>query len=187
MSYFLPVYFIPVDRDEVPLRCETWSDVEPLIALRHSKKDSTNLYVSTSRNWWHEDALGQICRGVKVAGLEFISEEIVLLEATQIQDAIDGLENILSLVQEGVPDLGEYEVDHGSVWWLKRASDTREFTKEEFVKAFELSAPVIDAKVEAEMGFGALVGFYTYLKSLKQSLQEAQGQNKLWLYVQPKP
>lgn len=182
MGYSIPVCYFPVDKAELPEKLENWLSVEKVLLARWEKPEESSFRCTASRNWWHQDALDQISKGLSIKGLEFVLSEVACLSGSELETASAGLEIILHEIADGLPFLGDHEVDHGSVWWMRQHED-----EGSFAKAFEKAQPTFDASASKDTGFEATVAFCSFIKSLKAAASEALSQHKYLLYVQPQP
>jgi len=182
MGHSIPVFFFPIEKSELPEELESWWSVEPILSSRWEKRVEFGIRSTTSRNWWHQDALNQICKGLGVEGLEFILSEVVCLCEQELEVASAALEKIVHQLAGGLPSLGNHEVEHGAVWWMRQYE-----SEGSFEEAFGKAQPTYDASASKDIGFEATVAFCSFIKSLQQAVIEALDQDKCLLYFQPQP
>jgi hypothetical protein len=182
MSHWISVFFFPVEKSELPKELESWQSIEPILSSRWEKRAEFGIRSTTSRNWWHQDALDQICKGLGIVGLEFILSEVACLCEQELEIASVALERIARQIAHGLPPLGEHEVESGAVWWMRQYQSDGSFKE-----AFEKARPTYDASVSKDVGFEATVAFCSFVKSLQQTAIEAIEQDKCLLYIQPQP
>jgi hypothetical protein len=189
VSYCISVILLPVDRSELPTQLESWHDVWQLLNERYKHRDELGWHDSVSRNWWHQDALNQICRGLGIKGLGFIYEEIVCLDRAELELAAAALDTVSDSIKYGIPDLGDAEIEHGAIWHLRHTYSDGEYRlvhTETFERAFR-TAKLSDAENYGQTGFKALVSFYAYVKLFRQVVKNTITEDKSLLYVKPQP
>jgi hypothetical protein len=182
MGYWIPVCYFSIDRSDVPRELENWLSVETIISARWERPDDSSFRFTTSRNWWHQDALDQICKGLGVEGLEFIHSEVACLCGQELQTASAALDRVIQQITAGLPPLGDHEVEHGSVWWMRQYE-----SEGSFKDVFEKARPTFKASASKDVGFEATVAFCSFVKSLRAAVGEAIDEGKCLLYVQPQP
>jgi hypothetical protein len=190
MGYSIPVIFFSVDKSELPAELESWLDVISLLGEHDTRRDELGWHESVSRNWWHQDALDKICRGLGIEGLNFITIEVSCLDAVELETAATALDTVIDSVRSGIPELGDVEPDPGTIWWLRHntCSDGRHelVSPETFARAFEV-AQESDAVNYGGGGYAGLVSFYAFVKLLRQVIRSTMADGKYLLYVQPQP
>ena len=176
MSDYIPVFFFAVKESQVPAKLDTWLDAELVLSERWEQRQRFGLRESLSRNWWHQNALDSICKGLSIKGLEFVRSEIACLCDQELAAAAGALDTLMDELADGVPDLGPFE--HIDVVCLRhpRHSD-----------ALNQSRPTYKMNIYTDIGFEAAVGFYSFVKSLRAAIDEAKAQNGCLLYVHPQP
>jgi hypothetical protein len=140
--------------------------------------------------WWYQHALGLICQGLAVEGLEFVDTEIACLDGEKLETAFKALEQILQTVRDGIPYLEQDRDGKDSLWYLHTYWDDGErktYTTEIVRKAFDESQALYDIDVEQEFGYESIVGFFSFLKSLQATMSECLNQAMCLLYIQPQP
>jgi hypothetical protein len=176
MSHYIPVFFFRVDESRVPEHLETWEDAMSLLGNRLESNCQSGLRESISRNWWHQNALNLICRGLQIDGLGFVDSEIACLRGDDLQAASEALDVVLSSIADGIPDLGRFE--HTDIDGLRLPEHRR---------AIKQAKPSTKVSVDADWGFEAAVGFYSFVKSLREAIREAIAESQCLLYVQIQP
>jgi hypothetical protein len=169
----MPVFFFPVPKSQVPPVLATWEDIIPLMEEPLKNPHQFGLRESQSRNYWHQYDLDLLCKGLQIGGLEFINSKIVCLCDEELEKAARAIDEVLNRVADGIPDLGSFE-----------DSDIEGLRIPEHKKAIEQAKPEYEIRVNADWGFKAAVGFYSFVKSLQKTIQEAISGNQCLLYVQ---
>jgi hypothetical protein len=190
MSHSIPVFFFLLDCSEAPSRLESWSDAEQLIGSHYSRQDDQAIWSSVSRNWWHQDAVAKISQKLNIAHLEFTMSEVALLQVDELETAAESLDSLLSSFAGGVPDLGPIDSNDGTLWWLARGiedNEVIELSSQDVQVAFQEARASRSVDEGSVVGYRSLVGFFSFLKSLRQALGEAMDGRKCLLYVRPQP
>jgi hypothetical protein len=190
MSHRIPVFFLPIEQEQVPENLKDWHSAMNVLDERLERRADYGLRTSTSRNWWYQHALGLICTGLAIEGLGFVDAEIACLDRKELEAAANALDRVLREIRDGIPHLGPEIDEEGSIWWLHYYWDEgryKEYSTETMRKAFDESEAAHDIDVDADVGYASVVGFYSFLKSLQAALNEALSQDKSLLYVQPQP
>jgi hypothetical protein len=190
MGHTIPVFFIPIRRENIPDKLETWHDAELIISdlVENHLRDS--FWVSSSRNWWHQDATVKICQHLGIPGLEFTLCEVSVLYNDEIQIAIRALNALLVYMSSGYLDLGPITENDGtlSVFTKEMVNNkVLKITKKYRQKAFDEAKATNDVDEGSAQGHQALVGYYSFLKSLHQAILIADEEKKCLLYVMPQP
>ena len=189
MCYSIPVFFFPISNDELPVELKDWHSAENLLSKKWESREQNGLRTSTSRNWWHQHAISLICKHLQIDGLEFLHKEIICLDAKQMEAGIQALGKLLDSCQSGIPQLTPEMEKEGSIWFLRNyyeGNKDRKFSAKQIEKAYAESRVVAQVN-GADTGYDSLVDFFSFLKSLRASLQECLSQNRKLLYVQPQP
>ena len=191
MSNYIPVFFMPIMRDELPESLESWHSAMDLIGNRLENRVEYGLRSSTSRNWWYQHALGLVCNGLSIRGLEFLDVEIVCLDRESLEAASNAVKKVLHEIRNGIPYLGS-EIDKvGSIWWLHyywEEGEYKEYSPESIRRAHDEAEVSYDLRIDTDVGYESVVGFfYSFQKSLQASINEALSQAKWLLYVSPQP
>ena len=84
MGHEIPIFFAPIEKTQSPNQLNRWVDAAELLNELLSAREENEVYIITSRNWWHLYTLRLFCDELKIAGLEFASVEIVLLETESL-------------------------------------------------------------------------------------------------------
>ena len=177
MSHFGPVMIFLIDPSEVPSQLSSWEDAASLISARWDrweKGEDADFVTSASRNWWHQHLLALLRRTFAIEGLEFTVREVSCLEKEEIRVAAQGLDELFRLVEAGrlleKPDIyGDEYLD---------------IFREDSVAAFHQARAMSEIK-PYDAGFGAVVSFFAFLKSLRSVLLQAYRLDRPLLYVMP--
>ena len=176
MSHNIPVYFFRVGKSQVLKKLVTWEDALPLLEKSLGNNRLFGLRESVSRNWWHQNALSLIGRGLHVNGLEFVNAEVACLCEDTLYAAFEALGIVLSSTADGIPNLGRFE-----------HTDIERLPSDEHRKAFSQAKPSSNIKVAADWGFEATVSFFSFIKSLHEATREAIEEGQCLIYVQMQP
>lgn len=190
MSHSIPVFFFPISDDELPDRLDNWHSAELLLSEKWDNREQNALLTSKSRNWWHQHAISLICRHLQIDGLEFLQREIACLDMKQIQVGVSAIDEFLISCQRGIPELPSEMEKEGSIWFLRNyfeGNKVKMFSASQIEKAHSESCVVHEIKGLADSGYDSLVEFFSFLKSIRATLQECLSQNNKLLYVQPQP
>ncbi len=190
MGHSIPVFFIPLDRDAIPLGLKDWHSAESILGELWEKRFSVGLRKTVSRNWWHQDALGIICRNFGISGLEFINSEIVCLDSRELEIAAEALDRVLEKIADGIPKLDAADEKNGSIWGLRHYHDKgkiKRFSRERLRQAFVQAQPSYDVDEGGALGYDTVVGFFSFIKTFRAAVGDALSQKKCLLYVQPQP
>lgn len=173
MSHYIPVFFFPVKEAEIPQQLSGWEDALSLIGKRFENRRKSGLRESVSRNWWHQYTLDLICKGLQIDGLEFIRSEIVCLHVNELKAALKALDTVLNKVADDIPNLGPFE-----------DTDIEGLRIPKHKKAVKRAKSSYKINVKTDWGFNATVGFYSFVKSLREAMLEAIAKKQCLLYVQ---
>jgi hypothetical protein len=188
MSYFIPIAFLPVDTNEIPENPNDWISIRELLEKKSDDFEASGLRTSSSRNSWHQQAIEIICEHLQIDELSFIQDEIAWLSEEQIQTALHAIEKFFAVCQNGIPQLAPEMEKEPSIWSLRYYYDekhnVKSFSAEQIRRAFSESEAVYENKDVAEIGYNAVVTFFSFLKAIQATLQECLKLKKYFLYVQ---
>jgi hypothetical protein len=189
MSHHIPVFFCPVAEADIPQPLTLWTDAQDILGERLESPVETGVRSTVSHSWWHQYILDDICRGLKIGGLEFITVEVACLDRTHLEEADRALDKVLGRILDGVPDLGpDIERDRGTLWWLRQVPGVgSRFSADDYRRALETAQAVYDQEIGREDGFDALVSFFSFIKTLRAAIDDCLSQDKYLLYIQPQP
>jgi hypothetical protein len=189
MSHYIPVFFFPISNDELPVELKDWNSVEDLLSSKWENREQNGLRTSTSRNWWLQYATCLISEQLKIDGLDFLQKEIACLDKQQIETSIKAVDKLLAFCKSGFPEFAQEIEEEAAIWYLRNyyeGGKIKKFSVEQIEKAYTESRAVTEVYAEDD-GYNSLVDFFSFLKSLRASLQECLIRNKKLLYVQPQP
>jgi hypothetical protein len=106
MSHHIPVFFLPIEPEQVPKDLHDWHSVLNALGVRLERRTEYGGRTSVSRNWWHQHALGLICKGLAIEGLGFVETEVACLDRKELEIAAAALDRVLDKIKAGIPDLG---------------------------------------------------------------------------------
>jgi hypothetical protein len=190
MGYSIPVFFMPIARSELPPTLKSWHTVEPLLGELYPKAAATGLRESVSRNWWHQAALEHICQVLGIPGLDFVQLEIACLCGEELAAAARALDQVLNELSDGLPYLGSKAEETAEIELLRGNWGPEGFDYYASItlrNAFAKAEPSFRVDARVDYGLEAVVGFFSFVKSLRAALGEALSQEKCLLYVQPQP
>jgi hypothetical protein len=183
MSHYIPVFYFPIERAELPDNLDDSESALDLIATRWESPAESRLRSTTSRNWWHQQVLLELSNGLAVEGLEFVTSQVTCLDATELVRADQALGTLLETIGHGIPDLGEHEPEHGGLWWIRQYTGN----DEAFAAVLHTAQPSLDASSSKDGGLEAVEAFCSFVKSLREAMGDALAQGKCLLYVQLQP
>ena len=190
MSHYIPVFYFPIERKEIPENRNDWDSAMNILRERLEKRDKYTLWECTSRNWWVQHALLLICQGLGIEGFEFIDTEITYLGNKELETASNALQKVLCEIRNGIPRLGPETDEEGSIWYLRHYRDKgkdKEFSIETMKKAFSESEVIYKIDIFPDTGYKSVVGFYSFIKSLQAAVNEAICQDMSLMYFQIQP
>jgi hypothetical protein len=176
MGHYLPVFFFPIEKWQVPVAITSLQDALSLVQVRRENRGKFGLRESLSRNWWHQHLLGTLCEGLQINGLEFIHSEIACLCDDELNRASIALDEVLSRVADGIPNLSSLEDVY-----------IQDLRLPKYKEALEQAKPALKINVDTDVGLEAIIGFYSFVKSLQEAAREAILAKQCLLYVQIQP
>jgi hypothetical protein len=190
MGHSIPVFYVPLEQDAIPKNLNDWHSAESILGDLWEKRLSVGLRQTVSRNSWHQDALGTICRNLGISGLEFINLEIAALDSEELKIAAKALDKVLEKIADGIPKLDALDEKNGSIWTVRHYNDGKKFrriSREKMKQAFGLAKASYDVDEGGALGFKTVVGFSSYIKTFRAAVDDALNQKKYLLIVQPQP
>jgi hypothetical protein len=190
MSHYIPVFFFPIDDHEIPKPLDRWNTVSDLIGERYEKHEEYGMREVSSRNWWFQETLHLLCSGLNIPNLDFILLEVVCLDEHQLQEAKDGLNDLLERIRFDIPDLGSDIEGNNCIWYLRnyyKKGKKKRYTSKEMKKPFVDSEPKLKINNFTDDDYQSKVDFYSFIKSLNSCVEECLSSGKKLLYVQPQP
>ena len=177
MGHYIPVFFFPYPPENLPNHTLDQDWVEETIVELYKQNE---MWLATSRKWWHLDALVGISKGLGLEGLEFLLEEtLAVLDETRLTPALQTLEIILETIRD--PANIPYPVDWDYDWAIERLLDER------CKDAFAYAKVMKENDAPADFGFEACVSFYSFVKTLHHVMRLCleHGQVMIWYIPQP--
>ena len=174
MGHYSPVFFFLIDKQKLP---------QDLHSLDEANLDKIwdeahyGIWTVTSRNWSYQFALHLICEELKIFGLEFIVSESACLDDQGLKAASTAIEKLLLEIAGRIPTLSNNR-NKDPIWWLHETPFGEKFSSDVYRRAFseaQISYDVDDSNAD---GYGSVVGFYSFLKSLQNALLEAIDTNR---------
>jgi hypothetical protein len=187
MGHSIPVFLIPITKDEVPIKLEHWNDAEKLISKKYENKIENKLYSITSRNWWVQHALSLICNDIRITGLEFIMKEIIFISGEELIEAGQAFEKLLKLISNGIPKLKSDSEKEGSIWGLRKyfiKGKEGTYSNRDINSAYIKAIIVPDLHV-SDSGYQSVVDFFSSIKTYHNMVNYCIQNNKGLLIVQP--
>ena len=185
MGHAIPVFFLPIGKRERPRKLSKWNDATNILNRYYKEGDKVGFRMATSRNWWLEAILDDVSKALGISGLEFIVQEIALLDTEKLKEA----QSAIQILTENLTS-GKIEIDTeiiNKIWGFH--ADMAE-TKHNllFHKAFQEAKPFYDSYVtDSFSSYIGVVDFFSFIKTLDAIIVETLENNKYLLIVQPQP
>jgi hypothetical protein len=190
MSQLVQIFLVPIDVAELAEITDDWHSAIPILDKRFGAPSAHGMRTAASRNGWHVHALRLISSHIGEGGLGFVNWRIACLREADLDSAGSALDKVLATVSSGIPNLGDEQEKNGTIWWLRRYIDkqrkTRKFSDAAFRRAFAQAQPAHEIWSK-DIGFEALVDFYSFIKSFRAAIAECLNKSKHLLYVVPGP
>jgi hypothetical protein len=181
MGLELPIFFIPVDPGD-----RAWSreDAEQLIGDAYdTEREKTGVRSSASRGGWHLRNVRQAASTLKLSALDFLERDLARLDTGEIAQAIQALSAILAEASSGASDLATTCTAAANEFFVQiQRADTDANPKEAYARAFLEAQPTYDVEWSGDAGYGAIVGYFAFLKTLLVCLVECLNSGKHLLY-----
>jgi hypothetical protein len=165
-------FFAPVAAEETPQDLDA---AYGIIGDRYGRKEETGLRTSLSRNGWHLTTLTDAASRNGSSALDFLKEDFALLDPRQAADALGALASVLAEAAEGLEALATTasEAASESLLAISLDQDPAELeTRRLMQKAYREAVPSYDVEWTGDAGYGALDGYFAFLKSLAACLLE---------------
>ena len=104
MGYSIPVMFTICDDTVVPLKVDSWHDVQPLLSMAGTGATGFPVHTATGTNWGQIDAIRQVRDRDCLRGLEFLDLEVAVLSGDALQIASDSLRTVLEVYEPGTSE-----------------------------------------------------------------------------------
>lgn len=190
------VMLVPCDVGP-PSRFADWHDAYPILVAAAEAPggfpalhDRGRVWELMSRNFWCQWMIVDAARACGIDTLDFLREEVTLLDAAALGQARTGLAGLLAGLDE--------EFDIRAVPWLAHVVDTRghdDHLVPEPVRSAPESMLLAAARQVARparnlrctsIGLASLVDFFRFVLSLQEAVQRALAEGECLLYVQPR-
>ncbi|MEM0980821.1 MAG: hypothetical protein AAGH78_11170 [Cyanobacteria bacterium P01_H01_bin.58] len=177
MGHNLPVYFFHIDKQKLP---QDSHDIHAIESLEiWGECDKHRIWKVTSRNWSYPFGLHAICEELEISGLGFVVSEFACLDNQAAREALAAAEQLLLEILNEIPTLSNNQRED-QIWWLHKTRYGEKFSSDIFRQAFdeaEVSYDIDDGKYK-----NSVVGFYSFLKSLREAMFEAISTDRLFVY-----
>jgi hypothetical protein len=185
MSHVIPVFFIPVKKDEIPGQLHDWQDVNDLLNKYYEQRHTYGVRISSSRNWWFEKIFHDSAETLGVQNLDFILDEITLLDAEDLQKTKQALVLFVASFSKDKFPLSLEETN--KIWSFRREVDFATI-KQMFKKAVNESKPFYECyAVDGADTYEGLFDFFSFVKMLQSAIVDALENEKCLLIVRPQP
>lgn len=177
MGHNSPVYFFHINRQKLPQSLHDIHAIESLEVWGDRAKHG--IWEITSRNWSYPFGLHAICEELEISGLDFVVSEFAYLDDQALKEAAAAVEQLLLEISDEIPTLFNDE-RKDPIWWLHQTSFGEKFPPDVFRRAFaeaEISYDIDDGKYR-----NSVVGFYSFLKSLRKAMLEAISTDRVFVY-----
>lgn len=177
MGHNSPIYFFHIDKQKLP---QDLYDIHGIESLEiWGECDNNEIWEVTSRNWSYPFGLHAICEELEISGLGFFVSEFAYLDCQATKEALAAAEQLLLEILNGIPILSNTERGD-PIWWLHETCYGEKFSSDIFRQAFdeaEVSYDIDDGKYK-----NSIVGFYSFLKSLRKAMREAISTDRVFVY-----
>ncbi len=188
MSYWLSIYFMPVEPDPHLATFKSWNDAFSFFSSDRMvdwHNDGT-LRESISTNWYYLGVVQDICKYYQECGLDFLKLEVAYLERADIELAQASLNTVIKETLAGFKDLPQHYQESGGICYLQHKCQAdllkkNRITTEQYAKMFEKILP--DQRIEDD----GIEGFICFLKALFSTFTECLQNGKHFLYIKPRP
>jgi hypothetical protein len=165
-------FFCPVAAEEAP---QDRNAAYGIVGDRYGRKEETGLRTSVSRNGWHLASLTDAAGRNGSSALDFLKEDFALLDIRQAAAALGALASILADAAEGLEALATTASEAASEALLAISLDQdpeQLETRRLMQAAYREAMPSYDVEWTGDAGYGALDGYFAFLKSLAACLLE---------------
>lgn len=182
MGHHTPVCFFHIDKQKLPQDLHIIHTAESSEIWDDGAK--YGIWKVTSRNWSYQFGLHAICEELGVLELDFVVAEFAYLYDKDLKAAAAAVEQLLSKISDEIPTLSNSE-NKDPIWWLHETPFGEKFSPDAFRKAFAEAEASYDVDFEFK-GHGGyedrVIGFYSFLKSLRKALLEAISTDRVFVY-----
>jgi hypothetical protein len=179
MGHNIPTFFFPVHKDD--LKGSEFSEkfVQEVLGEKYETRFDEGVREVSSRNWWYQETALELAKQLDISGLNFLLEELLLLDKPSLSQAADSLAQLISEISSTIPVFSEYEQEE--------YSGIKELRKVDCSLAYERSSPAYEVNPSVDSGFEAVVGFYSFLKSMRAAIYSALEKDQYLIYYRPQP
>ena len=179
MGHNIPTFFFPVNEKDLNGSDLTEDFVQNLLGVKFESRYDEGIREVTSRNWWYQETVLELAKRLKISGLEFLSQELIVLEKPKLSHTIVSLNQLLSKISGSIPVFSDQQNEEYAGIAELRSVDCS--------LAFQRSTPDIVINPSVDSGFEAVVGFYSFLKSIIAAINNALERDLLLIYYRPQP
>ena len=179
MGHNIPTFFFPVNEKDLNGSDLTEDIVQNLLGDKFESRYDEGIREVTSRNWWYQEMVLELAKSLKISGLEFLSEELLVLDKPKLLQTFGSLDQLLSKISSSIPVFSEQQNEEYAGIAELRSVDCS--------LAFQRSTPDIVINPSVDSGFEAVEGFYSFLKSIIAAINNALERDFLLIYYRPQP
>lgn len=175
-------FFVPVTREDAPQNLDAARSV---VGDRYDRKEETGLRTSVSRNGWHLASLTDAAAAKGSTALNFLKEDLALLDLRETAEALGVLAEVLADAAQGLEALATTASEAASETLLAISldQDPAELETRGLMRvAYREAAPSYSVEWTGDAGYGALDGYFAFLKSLAACLLESLQRGHLLLF-----
>jgi len=181
MGFYVPIFFVEINCSDLPSRIDSWEDIRDILEDIYVSNGEYG-YFSVARNFWHAYAFSDICNGLGSNDLGFILDDFACLNNSELITSQIAIDDVLSEISKGLPKAYSGECDLGDSSWI-----CEDFSSEEIAQAYSLSVVKRAINAGYSRGIDQLIDLFSFVKSLKEAISTAIGNNKELLYAKPPP
>ena len=179
MGHNIPTFFFPVNTTVLKDIDVTEDFVQHYLGEKFESRHEEGIREVTSRNWWYQDTVLELVKRLNISGLEFLSDELIILDKTRLSKANASLDQLISKISDSIPVFSDQEhEEHIGIIKLSR---------EDVLFAFQKANPDFVINPPVDSGFEAVVGFYSFLKSMHAAINNALERDLLLVYYRSQP
>ena len=179
MGHNIPTFFFPVHKDDLKGSELSEEFVQELLGNKYDSRFDEGIREVSSRSWWYQETTLELAKLLDISGLKFLSEELLLLDYLGLSQASNSLAQLTSEISSTIPIFSEHVQEE--------YSGIKELRKVDCSLAYEQSSPAYEVNPSVDSGFEAVVGFYSFLKSLRAAIDSALENDQYLIYYRPQP
>jgi hypothetical protein len=168
MGHTIPVFFFPLDKEDLPEKFDEWNDATDLIS---DKMNKGNSWESTIKGWWDQLLIEYLCEEFKISDLDFLNKEIVYLDQIKIKDGLNSIQKLIKIF------------NYDTLKNIGFDSIFEELKKEILNYKIDDIKPLIKNDDDKD----TLEHIIIFIKSIQFVMEYCIKNNKLFVYVQPQP